>query len=113
MLLFDFIVSPIFSIIICWFVRSHCVIGVDNEVGGIDIVSLKDHVEYFWLMYNSFFHEVDDLVLLGNGMINVVVKLYLDFVFKLTGLIQKVFFFWNGKIFIVFCNQIEVADRCP
>jgi hypothetical protein len=91
------------SVVVVGFVESDVVFCVDNEIAGIDVVTLSDHLEYFGLMDSTLLHEVNDLILYKNSMISVVIELYLNFVFKLTSLGQEVFFlYWVSEVFIVF-----------
>jgi hypothetical protein len=54
------------SVIMGWLEVSDGVIGVDHEVGGVNVVPLQDHLKDFWVMNSSFLHEVDYLVLDSN-----------------------------------------------
>lgn len=71
------------------------VISVDNEVRGIDVVAFCNHLEHLGLVNCTFFHKLDDFVLMGDSVINVVVQLDLDFVFELTGLVHEILVLWD------------------
>ena len=87
---------------------------VDHIVARIDVVALNHPLEDLGLVHGSLLHEVDDLVLHGDGVINVVVKLHLSFILKLTGFIEELFIVWrNGEVFTVFSYQVELADVSP
>lgn len=72
------------SVIVIGLVESDIVLSVDNEVGGVNVVTLHDHLEDLWLMDGTLLHKVDNLILNHNCMINVVIELNLNFVFQLT-----------------------------
>jgi len=59
---------------------THSVVGVDREIACVDVVSFQYLLENFRLMDGSFFHKVDDLILLDDGMLGVVVKLNLNLI---------------------------------
>ena len=102
------------SIVVSWFECPDRVISVDNEIGSIDIVTFQYHFENFGLMNSSFFHEFNNFILLGDGMVYVVVKLNLHLVFELTGLGQEIFIFWRiSEILTVFGDKVEFADMGP
>lgn len=59
---------------------TNSVVGVDREIACVDIVSLQYLLKNFRLMNGTFFHKVDDLILLNDGVLGVVVKLNLDLI---------------------------------
>ena len=75
---------PLSSVVMGWLVLPDGVIGIDDKVGSINVVSFQYHLEHFWLMDASFFHEIDNFVLDGNRVINVIIELNLNLVFQLT-----------------------------
>ena len=102
------------SIVRSSLVRPDGVVCVDDIVDSIDVVALKYHVEHFWLVDSSFLHELNDFVLVVDGMVHIVVKLYLDFIFKLSGSVQEFFLFNRlGKVLAVFGQEVELADMGP
>jgi len=65
-------------------------------------------------MHGTLLHELNNLVLHGDLMIDVVVKLCLHFVFKLSSLGQEIFILcWLREVFTVLGNKIEFADMGP
>jgi len=56
-----------------WLVESDVIFCIDNEVTGIDVIALKNHFEYFWVVDSALFHEVNDFILNNNCMINIVI----------------------------------------
>ena len=102
------------SIVVGWLMESNRVVSVDNEVRGIDIVAFKDHFEDLWLMHGTLLHELNNLILLSNCVIDVVVKLSLHLVFQLSGLCQEVLILcWDGKVFSIFSEKVELTDMGP
>lgn len=97
-----------------WLTETHRVISVDCEVTCINVVALEDHFEDLWLVDCAFLHETDDLVLLGDGLLDVVVQLHLDFVLDLAGLVEEVFvFWWVREVLSILSQQVELADVGP
>jgi len=79
------------------------VVGVDREVSGVDVVSLEDHLQNFRLMHGTFLHQVQNLVLLSNRVVDVVVQLELHLVLKLSVLLQRGFLLhWVSKVLVIF-----------
>ena len=74
----------LFSVIVIWLIESDIVFCVNNEVTGINVIALDNHIEYFWVMNSTLFHEVNNLILDNNGVVNIVIELNLDLVLKLT-----------------------------
>lgn len=102
------------SVVVSWLVEPDRVVGVDGEVTGVDVVALENHLEYFRLVHSSLLHEVYHLVLLGNSLFHVVVKLHLHFILKLTCLRQEVLVLrWERKVFSILSQQVELADVRP
>ena len=56
-----------------WLEGSDGVVSVDHEVRSIDIVTFKNHFEDLRLVYSTFLHKLNHLVLHGDLVINVVV----------------------------------------
>ena len=107
--------SPITrSIVMGWLVESDRVVGVDDEVRCINVVAFQDHLEHFWLMDCTFFHELNDLILLADVLIDVVIQLHLGLVLQLTSLGQEIFFLnWVSKVLAIFSHEVELTDVCP
>lgn len=96
------------------FVESHVVSGVDHVITSINIVSLHDHLKDLRLVNSSFLHEVNDLILNHHSVIDVVFKLYLDFVLKLSVLLQDLLIFNRvSEILIIFSQQVHFAVVSP
>lgn len=77
--------------------------GVNGEVRCVDVVAFEHHFEDLWLMDLSFLHEHDDLVLLGDGLFNIVIKLDLNFVFNLSLFSEEIFIlWWESEVFAIF-----------
>ena len=93
---------------------SHGVVRVDDEVRGVNVVALEHHFHDLWLVDGAFLHEVDDLVLVVDGMVDVVVKLYLDLVLQLTGLVHEVLVlrYWC-EVFTILSEEVELSDVRP
>lgn len=53
------------------------VLGVDDEVGGVDVESFDHPLKELGLMHDALFHEVDDLVLNCHKVLDPVIKLHL------------------------------------
>ena len=70
-------------------VEAHCFCSVDYEVACVDIVALHDHFEDFRLMYLTFLHEVNDLVLNCDRVVRIVIQLSLQLIFELTVLLEE------------------------
>lgn len=95
-------------------VESDVVLCIDDEITGINIVTLKNHFKDFGLMHCSFLHEVNNFILDYDCMINVVIKLNLYFVLKLTLLAHEVLFLnWICEVFIIFGKKVEFTDVSP
>ena len=88
--------------------------SVDGKVARVNIVALHNHLEYFGLMNSTLFHEVDDLILDCDGVVNVVVKLHLKLVLKLSVFLEEVFVIDGiSKVFIIFSEEIHLAVVGP
>ena len=88
--------------------------GVDFKVTCVDIVTLHYHLEHFRLMHGTFLHKVDYLVLNGDCMVDVVVKLHLKLVLQLPVLLQKLFIIYGvSEVFIIFGEETGFADVSP
>ena len=97
-----------------WLKVPEGVVCVDDEVRCIYIVAFEDHLEYLWLMDSTLLHEIDDLVLDSDCMVDIVIKLNLNFILKLTGFCEEIFiFYWISKVLVIFCQEIELTDMCP
>jgi len=102
------------SIVVGWLMESNRVVSVDYEVGGIDIVAFKHHLEDLWLMHGTLLHELNNLILLSNCVIDVVVELGLHLVFELSSLCQEVLVLcWDGKVFSILSEKVELTDMSP
>jgi hypothetical protein len=89
-------------------------LSVDGEVARVDIVSLHDHFKDFGLMNGTLLHEVDDLILDCDGVVDVVVKLHLKLVLQLSVLLQEVFVVDGiSKVLIIFSKKIHLAVVGP
>lgn len=64
--------------------------GVDNEIVGVNVVTLDDSLEDLWVVHNTFLHEVDDLILDGTTQILEVVKLASQFMLQLALLVKEI-----------------------
>ena len=51
------------SEVLVWLVEAHRLLRVDHEVTRVNVVAFHDHFEDFRLVYGSFLHEVDNLIL--------------------------------------------------
>ena len=56
-----------------WLIEPYWVISVDDKVWSVDIVAFENHFKNFWLMHGTLFHELDDLVLLGHGVVYIMI----------------------------------------
>lgn len=92
---------------------SQIVLGVDDEVAGLNVVSPQNHFEYFWLVHSSLLHEVDDFVLHSDVVVDVVLKLHLHFVLQRTVFVQELGLVFVGEVFVVFRKQVELVDGRP
>lgn len=43
--------------------NSEVVSSVDNEIRGINVISFNSCLKEFWMMDDSFFHEIDNDIL--------------------------------------------------
>jgi hypothetical protein len=103
-----------YSIVVVWLLESNVVRGVDFKVASVDIVTLHYHLEHFRLVHGTFFHKVDYLVLNGDGVVDVVVKLHLKLVLQLSVLLQKLLVVYGvGKVFVIFGEETGFADVGP
>ena len=97
-----------------WLIESDVMSCINYEVSSINIVTLHNHFEYFWLMNCSFFHKVNNLILYHDRMINIVIHLNLDFIFKLPSFIQKISIInWIFEILIIFSQKIHFINMTP
>ena len=96
------------------FVETHGLCGVDDEIAGVDVVSLHDHLEDLWLVNCALFHKVNDLVLDRDGVVHIVVQLHLQLVLELSVLLQEVFVI-DGicEVFVVLGQQVHLAVVGP
>ena len=102
------------SVIVIGLVESDIVLSVDNEVGGVNVEALHDHLEDLGLMHSTFLHKVDNLVLHHYCVIHVVIELNLHLVLELSLFVQELFVLdWLREVFVVLCEQVELADVCP
>ena len=95
-------------------VESDRVIRVNSEVRRVDVVALEDHLHNLRLVNGTLLHEANDLVLMSDGMINVVIELDLHFILELTGLVHELLVFGHGsEILTVLSEQAELGDVSP
>ena len=93
---------------------SHRVVSVNNEVRCINIVSFKNHFKHLWLMNSTLLHELDNFVLMCDGLINVVINLNLGLVLQLTALCEELFIlWWVSEVLAIFGKEVEFADVSP
>lgn len=65
-------------------------------------------------MHCALLHKADDLVLYSDGVIDVVIKLNLDFVFKLSILLEDLSIFdWVLKVVRVFSDKTDLSVVSP
>eukprot|EP00349_Pseudokeronopsis_sp_Brazil_P007901 CAMPEP_0202955590 /NCGR_PEP_ID=MMETSP1396-20130829/141_1 /ASSEMBLY_ACC=CAM_ASM_000872 /TAXON_ID= /ORGANISM="Pseudokeronopsis sp., Strain Brazil" /LENGTH=180 /DNA_ID=CAMNT_0049672239 /DNA_START=64 /DNA_END=606 /DNA_ORIENTATION=- len=94
--------------------EAHVVLCVDHEVAGVNVVSLEDLFEDFRLVDGAFLHEVDDLVLDDDLVVDVVVELHLNFVLELSALVEELLLVWFlHKVLVVLRDEVEIADSGP
>lgn len=104
----------IVSIIVVGFCKANIMGRVNGEVLRVNVVALHNHVKYFWLMHGALLHEVNDLILHIDRLIDIVVQLHLQLVLQLSILLQEVFVVdWVGEILVVFSEQVEFAVVRP
>lgn len=97
-----------------WLVEPDRVVRVDREVTRVDVVALQNHFEYFGLVHSSLLHEVDHLILLGDGLIYIVVELNLHLILELACFGQEVLILsWESEVFSILSQQVELADVRP
>ena len=102
------------SVVVVGLIESDVVLGVDDEVGGVDVVALEDHVEDLRLVDGALLHEVDDLVLNHHRVVHIVVQLHLHFILQLTRLVQELLVLhWFGEILVILSKEVKLADVCP
>ncbi len=95
-------------------IESDIVLSINDEVASINIVTLENHLEHLWLMNCTFLHEIDNFILDNNSMVDIVIELYLHFIFHLTSLRQEILLFnWFCEVLIVFSQQVKLADMGP
>ena len=89
-------------------------ICIDGKVTSVNIVTFEYHLEDFWLVHGALLHEVQDFVLLSDGMINIVIELDLHFVLELTVLLQWLLLLNRiGEILVVFRDQMKLINVGP
>jgi len=65
-------------------------------------------------MNGTLLHEVDDLILDCDGVVDVVVKLHLKLILQLSVLLQEVFVVDGiSKVLIIFSKEIHLAVVGP
>ena len=102
------------SIVFVWFVETHGLGSVDDEVRCVNVVTLHDHLENLGLVHCTLFHEVNDLILYCDCVINIVVQLDLQLILQLSILLQEVLII-NGisKVLIILRQQVHLAIVGP
>ena len=104
----------IVSIIVVGFCKANIMGRVNGEVLRVNIVALHDHVKYFGLMHGALLHEVNDLILHIDRLIDVVVQLHLQLVLQLSILLQKDFVIDRVReILVIFSQEMEFAVVGP
>lgn len=89
-------------------------VSVDGEVRCVNIVTFQDHLEDFRIVDSSFFHEVDDFILLSDRMVHIMIDLDLNLILELTSLVEEfLLLWWMCEILIVLRQKVELADMCP
>ena len=63
------------SVVLVGLLEPDVVCSVDLKVRRIDIVALYYHFKHFRLVNGALFHEVNDLVLHSNRVVDVVIHL--------------------------------------
>jgi len=95
-------------------VESDRVVSVDREVSGVDVVALEHHLEDLWLVHSALLHEVYDLVLHDDCMVNVVIQLHLDLILKLAALVKWLLVLnWLSEVLVVLGQEVHFADVGP
>ena len=65
-------------------------------------------------MHGALLHEVNDLVLHNDCVINVIIKLHLDLVLELTALVEwLLIFYWLSEVFVILGKEVHFADVGP
>lgn len=79
----------VISIVVIAFLGSEIICSVDNEIGSIDVISLNDSFEEFWVMNNTLLHEIDNDILRNSTHFLQVITLNSEFVLELPFLFQE------------------------
>ena len=94
--------------------EAQVVLSIDGEVARINVVSLEYLLKDFRLVHIALSHEADYLILDCDRVIDVVVKLYLNFVLQLSLASHEIFFFdIFHEIFATLGEQVEVTNVRP
>mmetsp|Transcript_18165 Transcript_18165/g.31060 ORF Transcript_18165/g.31060 Transcript_18165/m.31060 type:complete len:302 (-) Transcript_18165:38-943(-) len=102
-----------YSVVIGGLVSSDGVVRVDGEVGGVDVVASKRHLEELGVVDDALLHEGDDLVLVSDAVVDVVVELHQYLVGDLTALIEELDLVGVGEVEAVLSENVELADVRP
>ena len=102
------------SHVFVWFGEAQRLLCVDDEVARVNVVAFQDHFEDLGFVHRAFLHERDDLVLHGDGMVDIVIELNLHLILQLTVLLEEVFVIDRVReVFVVFREQVHLAVVGP
>lgn len=102
------------SSIVVRFVKPDVVCCVYHIVCCINVVTLQHLLEKFRLMNLAFLHEVNDLILVGQGLVNIVVKLDLYLILELTFFAKEIFLIRVlSEIFAILSKKIKLIGIGP
>ena len=102
------------SEVLVWLLEAHRLLRIDHEVARVDVVAFHDHFEDFGLMDGALFHEVDDLILHSDRMVNIIVKLHLHLVLQLSVFLEEVLIINRvRKVLIILRQQVDLAVVRP
>ena len=102
------------SEVLVWLIEAQRLLRVDHEVTRVNVVAFHDHFEYFGLVYSSLFHEIDDLILHSDRMVDIIVKLHLHLILQLAVFLEEVLIVHRiGKVLIVLRQQVNLAIVRP
>ena len=94
--------------------EAHRLLRVDHEVTRVNVVAFHDHFKDFGLVNGSLFHEVDDLILHSDRMVDIVVKLHLDLILQLSVFLEEVLLVDRvGKVLIILRQQVNLTIVRP
>lgn len=86
---------------------------INDEIGGVNIVAFYSGLKEFWMVYHSFLHEAQELVLLSTAFLGEVVQFARQLVFELAFFVQEIGVVSAVEVLLVLRQRVELVGLDP